>query len=267
VFDIFGDLAHFRKFYTTSSPLTYDFPPKTALTGILGAIIGLDYEERYELNEAKIGLKIKKIPRKLYFGLNWLNTKWDSKINSENSRKWFETILGIQISDKNLKEICAFTSLEWGEHSPHTQSMIEFLYEPEYRIYYNYSNPNAERIEKMLIEHKSFYPVYFGLSEFSCNYRFLGCFPFETKKMSQKAIEIHSIIPEFALITDVPNAIEISNEDKIIIENLPYLMVSGRKVTDYKRFLYSVTGNPIKARVKEYCQISYPNQVENIIYL
>ena len=42
VFDIYGDLAHFRKFYTTSSPLTFPFPPPSTIKGMLGAIIGVD---------------------------------------------------------------------------------------------------------------------------------------------------------------------------------------------------------------------------------
>jgi len=34
VFDVKGDLGHFRKFYTTSSPLTFSFPPPPTVRGI-----------------------------------------------------------------------------------------------------------------------------------------------------------------------------------------------------------------------------------------
>jgi len=44
VFDISGEYGHFRKFNTTSSPLTYSIPTHTALAGILGAIIGIERE-------------------------------------------------------------------------------------------------------------------------------------------------------------------------------------------------------------------------------
>ncbi|MFB3896899.1 MAG: CRISPR-associated protein Cas5, partial [bacterium] len=30
VFDIWGDLGHFRKFYTTTSPLSFSFPPPSS---------------------------------------------------------------------------------------------------------------------------------------------------------------------------------------------------------------------------------------------
>ena len=44
VFDISGEYGHFRKFNTTSSPLTYSIPTHTALAGILGAILGIERE-------------------------------------------------------------------------------------------------------------------------------------------------------------------------------------------------------------------------------
>lgn len=41
-FDIWADYAHFRKFYTTTSPLTFSFPPPPTIAGILGAIYGTE---------------------------------------------------------------------------------------------------------------------------------------------------------------------------------------------------------------------------------
>ena len=45
VFDIKGDYGHFKKYYTTSSPLTFSIPPRTTVSGMIGALIGLDKEE------------------------------------------------------------------------------------------------------------------------------------------------------------------------------------------------------------------------------
>ena len=42
VFDISGDMAMFRKPYTTTSLISYPFPPPTAIAGLLGAITGMD---------------------------------------------------------------------------------------------------------------------------------------------------------------------------------------------------------------------------------
>ncbi len=39
-----GKRAHFRRFYTNSSALTYPVPPPTTLQGLLGAALGLGPE-------------------------------------------------------------------------------------------------------------------------------------------------------------------------------------------------------------------------------
>ncbi|WP_231717005.1 CRISPR-associated protein Cas5 [Desulfosarcina ovata] len=44
-FKLWGDYGHFRKYYTTTSPLTFEFPPPTSVVGIVSAIIGLDKEQ------------------------------------------------------------------------------------------------------------------------------------------------------------------------------------------------------------------------------
>ncbi|MEO1519029.1 MAG: type I-B CRISPR-associated protein Cas5b [Bacteroidota bacterium] len=44
LFDLSGEYAHFRKFNTTTSPLTYAIPTRTALIGLLGAILGIERE-------------------------------------------------------------------------------------------------------------------------------------------------------------------------------------------------------------------------------
>jgi CRISPR-associated Cas5-like protein len=58
VFEVWGEYGHFRKHYTTTSPLTFSIPSRTALTGLLGAIIGLSKEEylgHFRCKQAQIG--------------------------------------------------------------------------------------------------------------------------------------------------------------------------------------------------------------------
>jgi len=42
VFDVSSDYAHFRQPYSTTSSLTYAIPPRTAIFGLIGAILGID---------------------------------------------------------------------------------------------------------------------------------------------------------------------------------------------------------------------------------
>lgn len=44
IFDIKGEYGHFRKYNTTTSPLTYSIPTRTAIAGMLGAILGMERE-------------------------------------------------------------------------------------------------------------------------------------------------------------------------------------------------------------------------------
>ncbi len=48
-FVVAGKLAHFRRFYTNSSSLTYPIPPPPTLRGLLGAAVGLgpEYADRF----------------------------------------------------------------------------------------------------------------------------------------------------------------------------------------------------------------------------
>lgn len=45
LFTIRGQFAHWRKWFTTTSALTYAFPPRTAVIGMVGAILGVQREE------------------------------------------------------------------------------------------------------------------------------------------------------------------------------------------------------------------------------
>jgi len=78
VFDIYGDYGHFRKFYTTTSPLTFSFPPPPTIAGILGAIYGADKSEYLKIfgyDFCKTALKIVNPIKKVRMGINLINTK------------------------------------------------------------------------------------------------------------------------------------------------------------------------------------------------
>ena len=80
VFDVWGDYAHFRRFYTTTSPLTFPIPPRTAICGLIGAILGLEktnneYLKYFKLKDAFIGLRLLKPVKKTIISENFIHTK------------------------------------------------------------------------------------------------------------------------------------------------------------------------------------------------
>ena len=65
IFKLQGDFAHFKRHYTTTSPLSFDFPPRTVLSGLVGAILGLSkypqdsnyYLKFFKKQDAHFGVK------------------------------------------------------------------------------------------------------------------------------------------------------------------------------------------------------------------
>ncbi len=61
VFDLYGKFAHFRKFYTNSSSLTYLIPPRTTIEGIIAALLGYERDSYYDvLSVDKLNIAVKK---------------------------------------------------------------------------------------------------------------------------------------------------------------------------------------------------------------
>ena len=59
VFDVWGNFAHFKIPYTTSSRETYPIPPKTAIVGLVASILGFDQNEYlkwFDLNNPLVSI-------------------------------------------------------------------------------------------------------------------------------------------------------------------------------------------------------------------
>ena len=103
IFDIWGDYAHFKKPYTTTSPLTYSIPSRTALTGIIGAIMGIRKDKNNEdLNYSKCNLSIRIMNpiKKTIINQNLINTKTAEKMSRMKSKGG-----RTQIRIENLKDV------------------------------------------------------------------------------------------------------------------------------------------------------------------
>lgn len=56
-FDLSGKFAHFRKYFSNSTALSYTIPPRTVITGILAAVMGYEKDSYYDALSRK-NLKI-----------------------------------------------------------------------------------------------------------------------------------------------------------------------------------------------------------------
>lgn len=78
IFDIWGPDGHFRKPYAPVSPVTFPFPPPTAVLGMVGAICGLQkdrYHEALGWERVRVGVRMLAPLSVQRAALNLLKTK------------------------------------------------------------------------------------------------------------------------------------------------------------------------------------------------
>ena len=76
VFDIWGDFAYFRRGYTSTSTITYPFPSRTSIAGLISSILGFEkdsYHDIFNQNNSKLGLRILNPIKKMNINLNYIN--------------------------------------------------------------------------------------------------------------------------------------------------------------------------------------------------
>ena len=154
IFDIEGPMAHFRKYYTNSSSLTYLFPPRTVVAGLIAGLLGMS-SERFSSDEKKIyyeklddkksfiAVSIRSKTRKIMQTVNYYNIK------IKNNSLRYQTPLEILVPDKD-EQI-------------------------KYRIYFYHSNEEIYDALKERLEKQDFiYPPYLGITEFLAHINYVG---------------------------------------------------------------------------------------------
>lgn len=230
VFDIWGDFAHYRKFYTTSSPLTFSFPPRTAIAGMISAIIGLDkneYLKFFSKDEAHIGVRIINPVKKTRVSYNLIDTKTAKMMSKIVNR---------------------------------TQVTFELLKDCKYRIYFNHENSNIyEKLKEFLENHDSYYTPCLGLSEYLANFEFVGEFNLQGKE-NLESVEINSVIP----FKEEELKVDFQFGKEYFKDTLPNEMNENREVTEYAKIIYERNGRPIKCNMKKYYEFQ---EDEKIVFL
>ncbi len=232
VFDVWGDWAHFKKFYTTASPITFHFPPITAVKGLVGAILGLGKEKSDDnfyirvLDGLMCAVQIKCPIKTFRMGYNWIETKkakFLSRIPSEKGRY---------------------------------QTVIETVKDPYYRIYLAFPEKESMLTELagLLRKHKSIYTPYLGISEHLANFRFIT----ETeaqRKQGKTFIPIHTVVSIDHLQGNGELAIQIQEGHAYQRDRIPVAMNAERMVTRYESVIYEMNGKPVFVIPREYWEL------------
>jgi CRISPR-associated protein Cas5h len=232
VFDVWGDYAHFRKNYSTSSPLTYSFPPRTALSGLIGAVAGLDKSDYYSMffrDNAMIGCKILNPVKKVRIGENLIDTKSALKMHLIKNR---------------------------------TQIRFEFVKDPKYRVYFSHSDEQLyQKLKDLLSSHKSVFTPCLGLSELICNFEYRG--DFELERCGEEFQAIDSVVPGKSLLESP----DFEEDKEYFSEVMPAEMGDAREVMDYREILFERNGKSIQAKAKGLWMLKDGGNGERILFL
>ncbi|MGB4309239.1 MAG: type I-B CRISPR-associated protein Cas5b [Candidatus Cloacimonadaceae bacterium] len=226
-FELFGDYAQFRKFFTNMSPLSFSIPPRTVLMGIIGAMLGVDKAENPEHFT----------PQDSFLALRLMNP-----------------VKRTRIAHNYLKVTSARHLYDYDQHKP---TNVEFLKDVRYRLYFSCQDQEKyQRLKSKLEQHHSHYTISLGISGCLANYEYLGEFELETMEPHADTL-LHSVIPTDSieeLIIDEP-----LNLQKVV---MPTFMNNDREVQSYDEVLFEQNGKPISIKIKDaYYKVKTLNDV------
>lgn len=242
VFDLKGPMAHFRKYYTNSSSLSYLVPPRTVIAGLIAGLLGLPsekhitgeqeaYYERFNDNNCFISVSLRSRIRRMMQTVNYLKTTSISALDGSSG--------GTQIP------------LEILVPEERDQDIV-------YRIYF-YHRDDKEIYDtfKKRLENQSFlYPPYLGLSEFLASIDYIG--EGKVDLVSKKEIDVTST----CRLADVDLNFE-GNDFQYLTEKMPVNFLNDRTPQKPDDYVIEAKGKMIKATLKSGYMayvVSYPEK-------
>lgn len=245
VFDLKGYMAHFRKFYTNSSALTYTFPPYTTITGLIAGILGRQrdsYYQEFNHENCQIAISINSGTRKVVQTMNYIRTKNKREFN------------GSAGPTPTPLEILLSSGINLG-----------------FRIYFSHRNQQLmETVKERIQENRYVYPPYLGITEFTASLDFIADLKeSEIKQISQEDIaEIDTVI-NTDFIKDKGIRLEKTTAElKIFKEKMPLEFGESRRLKKVASFIFDANGQNIPVILTvPYYQIQITGGKENILFL
>ncbi len=245
IFDISSEYGHFRKYNTTTSPLTYSIPPRPAIVGILGAILGIEREidvgkypqgvvpvnKLFSKENSGIAVQILNPVRKVNVGMNLINTK------------------------KSFYDLTK---------AGRTQINFELLKDAKFRIYVAIEdNEIFSELEKRLKNKQHHFTPYLGLAQFTATIDFV-----DKKELKLQQADTNDYVEVVTAVNlsqiQAENPVDFDYSAMYSANNMPVEMDEKREVQEYSEILTENNGKPIKAKVENYYKIE---NYGNIVFL
>ncbi len=221
VFDLWGQYAHYKKIFATTTALTYPIPVKTSLYGMFGAMMGLEkqdnqYLQFFQPGQCKIGIQI-------------LKPVTYQKINI------------------NLRSV--FGPMKPNDHRKPT--MMEFIYNPRYRIFFAHTDKIIyQSMRTCLYNRQVVFTPTLGLANLLANYKWVGEYSFKPG-ISSEYLPIATVIPRRQLI-QIDHSQAFSRLGSRIVEISQYALEMDRyrDVTDRDDIIFDQNGIAISAMIQ-----------------
>lgn len=249
-FDISGKFAHFRRFYSNSTALSFTIPPRTTLMGIIAAFMGREkeaYYQEFSSDNILLGIAVKSKLKKSFHRLNLLNIKSPSHFRGSNGRTQipFEVVTSEDLRTNDLV----------------------------YRVFVGCTESGKvvfEDLKQKLLNGKPQYTITLGLANFTATIKNVTSFDannVQVCEVSNNEVELHSAgntaeINKLLIDTEHYNFIE---EDLLPAD---FKNDRDREVINMNRLIFTINDIPLKVNVTgEYYQLTKNEDIQNIQFL
>ncbi len=244
VFRLQGKMAHFRRYYTNSTALSYWVPPRTTVVGIIAGLMGWSrnsYYEVFSLGRCRIALQTVFPLKKQIQKLNLLMVKSSNDLNG--SQKYHSQTPTELVIPQNIRD--------------------EIL---DYRVWLSHNDGNImKQLENLLEDRRPVYQsrgISLGLGVAS----HLGWTVFDGTVDGEEIndteiVPISSIVP-INLIQDIDVAAG-ERAYRLVREELPLEFDSKRRITERGKgdMVINLSGRPIWARVSAALRLGDGNYI------
>lgn len=227
-FDISGYMAHFRRVYTTTTSLSYSFPPRTTLAGMIAAILGMKKDSYYGLmssGRARIAVSVLTPLRRLSFKLNYLFPKKGEGLEASLTK-----LMGMGMKTQVTTEMI----------------VSEDLSPLRYRVLFNHEDHRLmDDLSSKLDDGRTSYPVSLGTAYNLAYVEFIGEISAEIEESDEEVMEMRTVLPLRSVrIEPRPNL------RVVLEERVPAELGDGRKPLRVEDYIYEERGAPLPVRPK-----------------
>ncbi|NLL21824.1 MAG: CRISPR-associated protein Cas5 [Firmicutes bacterium] len=248
-----GKMAHFRRYYSNSSALTYSIPPRTTITGIIAGLLGWErdtYYELFSLQNCCIAVAPITPIKKCVHKLNLLKVESLNELN--------------------------------GSSGFHTQTATEFIFPFNlrngwicYQVWFYHQDPDImQQLDNLLARYYNIYSPVYGTQGISVALgpaynlgwvEYDGILEGEEYVNNTSRVLIKSAIPLKNIVKVIIKDM-FSAEYRLIREEIPMEFNKDRRITGngLSNMIFDLNGNVIPAVVSKYVML--PNNT-NITWM